>query len=352
MALGLGCAASLSADTVIEDIIARVNSQIITRTEFLRQKQEALDESRRGNSEELSPPKEQDVLRDLIDQQLLLEKGKEMDINADSEVIKRLDEIRKQMNLASMDELEKAMQQQGVSFEDYKQHVKEQIITQEVIRQEVGGNIGQHITQEEITDFYNQHKKDFEQPEQVRLSEILIATGDNPDDPQKLAAAEANAKKAADRLHNGEKFEDVARQMSSGPTAADGGDLGMFKRGALAKELEDQTFAMKVGEVTEPIRTRQGFVILKITEHSQAGVPSLKDMTPRIEEAIYYQKLQPALRAYLTKLREDAYIDIKPGYVDTGASPNQTKPVFMDAADPAAKSKKKAKKKRSILHPL
>jgi len=336
---------------VIEDIIARVNNQIITRTEFIRQKQEALDEARRGGPDDPTAPKEQDVLRDLIDQQLLLEKGKEMDISADSEVIKRLDAIRKQMNLNSMDELEKAMQQQGVSFEDYKQHVKEQIVTQEVIRNEVGGSIGQHITQQDIADFYNLHKKDFEQPEQVRLSEILISTSDAGEDAQKLAKAEADAKQAVEKVRGGAKFEDIARQVSNGPTAADGGDLGMFKRGALAKELEGQTFTMKVGDVTDPIRTRQGFVILKVTEHIQQGVPTLKEASPRIEEMIYYQKLQPALRVYLTKLREEAYIDIKAGYTDSGASPNQTKPVFMDASD-ATSAKKKAKRKRSILHPL
>ena len=100
----------------------------------------------------------------------------------------------------------------------------------------------------------------------------------------------------------------------------------MFKRGQLAKELEDKTFAMKAGEVSDVIRTKQGYVILKVVDHQMAGIPPLKDALPKIEDALYTQKLQPALRAYLTKLREDAYIDYKPGYVDTGASPNQTKP--------------------------
>ena len=84
---------------------------------------------------------------------------------------------------------------------------------------------------------------------------------------------------------------------------------------------------MKAGEVTDVIRTKQGYVILKVTSHQMAGIPPLKDIEPKIQDALYYQELQPALRAYLTKLREDAYIDIKAGYVDSGASPNETKPI-------------------------
>src|SRR5262249_33723342 len=142
----------------------------------------------------------------------------------------------------------------------------------------------------------------------------------------------------------GTSFEDVAKKSSEGPTAAQGGDLGYFKRGVLAKELEDKTFAMKVGDVSDPIRTRQGFVLLAVKEHQQAGVPEFKDAEPRVQDAIYMSKMEPALRTYLTHLREDAYIDIKPGYVDTGASPNQSKPIETANKEANAKNLKKKKK--------
>jgi peptidyl-prolyl cis-trans isomerase SurA len=117
----------------------------------------------------------------------------------------------------------------------------------------------------------------------------------------------------------------------------------------LAKELEDLTFGMKPGTVSDVIRTKQGFVILKVTAHDTAGIPPVKDVENQIQEAIYLQKLQPALREYLTKLREDAFIDIKPGYVDTGASPNETKPIMTaEGSDPGGSTKIK-KKKRFLL---
>ena len=114
----------------------------------------------------------------------------------------------------------------------------------------------------------------------------------------------------------------------------------------LDKSLEDKTFALKEGQTTEVIRTKQGFVILKVIEHTTAGLQPLKAVEPRIQEVLYYQKIEPAMRQYLTKLREDAYIDIKPGYVDTGASPNQTKLVYTNAPDPKGKEQKGSRKKK------
>lgn len=106
---------------------------------------------------------------------------------------------------------------------------------------------------------------------------------------------------------------------------------------------------MKSGEVTDVIRTKQGYVILKVDEHTMAGIPPLKEAMPHIQDALYYQKLQPALRAYLTKLREEAYIYYMPGYVDTGMSPNQTNPVETAAAKESDAKKLKKKKKLGFL---
>ncbi|MCI0350801.1 MAG: peptidylprolyl isomerase [Acidobacteriales bacterium] len=346
------------ADTVIEEIVARVNSDIITRSELQRGREQFLAELRErygAQANEKIAEKEKDALRDLIDQQLLIQKGKDLGITADTEVIKRLDDMRKQMNLESMEDLEKAAQEQGVSFEDFKENLRNQIITQQVIGREVGSKI--QITQKEAEEFYEKHKAELERPEQVRLSEILVSTtpkqqpaaegqpANTPPAPSEddIAAAQQKADELLASIRQGSSFEDVAKKLSDGPTAAQGGELGYFKRGTLAKELEDKTFSMKTGEVSDVIRTKQGFIILKVTEHQQAGIPPYKEVEPRVQEAIYMRKLEPALRSYLTRLREEAYIDIKAGYVDTGASPNQTKPIMTTATTAPAKEKKKKK---------
>jgi peptidyl-prolyl cis-trans isomerase SurA len=369
----LTCTPLLASGQVVEEIIARVNNQIITRSELARSKDQLKEEVKQqdaNNADKVYSEREKDVLRDLIDQQLLLEKGKDMGITGDTDLIKQLDQMRKEMKLDSLEALEKEAVKQGVSWEDFKQTQRNQIITRKVIGEEVGGHLS--ISKEEEQKFYDEHKSEMEQPEYIRLSEILVAPktsepakppadANSPTQPADevakqaadaaaLSAAEAKANDLLKQIRDGAAFEDVAKKYSDGPSAADGGTLGMFKRGQLAKELEDKTFAMKAGEVTDVIRTKQGYVILKVVDHQQAGIPPMKDAMPKIEDALYYQKLQPALRAFLTKLREEAYIDVKPGYIDSGASPNQTKPVETAAAKEAdAKKLNKKKKKLGIL---
>jgi peptidyl-prolyl cis-trans isomerase SurA len=177
------------------------------------------------------------------------------------------------------------------------------------------------------------------------------APADQQEDPAKVAAAEAKANSLLDQLRKGAKFDEIVKQ-SDGPTAAEGGRLGTFKKGELAKDFEDKTFPLKPGEYTDVIKTRQGFLILRVNNHRAAGVPAMKDIEDNIKQAIYSQKLEPAVRAYLTKLREQAYIDIKTGFVDTGASPNQSnKPVLMAASGTGAPTKTHppGKKKKKFL---
>lgn len=341
-----------SDSTVVEEIIARINNSIISLSDLKRSEDQlAAEQSKQEPGAADNAPKQQDLLRDLIDSRLLAQKAEELGISADTDVIKRLDELRKQMHAESMEDLEKAAQAQGVSFEEFKQNLKESILTQKVIQQEVGQHIS--VTQQEIQEFYNQHKSEMQRPEQVRLSEILIstqasakpATGQPEPSPDELVAqAKARADAIYAQLAKGAKFDELAQKNSGGPTAAQGGDLEYFKRGTLSKQLEDQVFALNTGQFTEPIRTNQGWVILKVTEHQSEGVPPLKEVEPQIQERLYMSKMQPSLREYLTKLREDAYIDIKSPYIDTGASPNETKPVYTTAS--AADETKKAKKKK------
>ncbi|HZU22861.1 MAG TPA: peptidylprolyl isomerase [Terriglobales bacterium] len=363
-----------AVDQVVEEIIARVNDAIITRSDLQHEKEQLLqnDQQEGADSARVSED-EKNLLRDLIDQRLLLDKANELGVNVDNEVIRQLDDMRKKMGLGSMEELEKAAEQQGISFADYKQNIKEKLLTQAIIEHEVGQKVSTG-TPEEIKQFYDAHQKELTREEQVRLSEILISPnpealrqaeqqaeqaaqnkkGDQqvqpppPPEPtqEEIAAAEKKAQTVEAELKGGAKFDELAKKVSDGPTAKNGGDLGYFKRGVLAKELEDKTFAMKAGDISEPILTKQGYVILKVSEHVKGGVPPLKDVEPQIKDAIYTKNIQPLLREYLTKLREEAYIDIKPGYIDSGASPNETKPVIATGPGTKGGSAKPGKKKK------
>jgi len=362
-------AAIVRADNIVDEIVARVDNSIITRADYVKAEQSTQNELQQqspGNWQARWSQQQKEVLRGLIDQQLLLEKGKELGITGETEVVKQLNRMRQDMKLPSMDALEDEAKKQGVSLEDLKENIRSRVIAEQVIGQEVGSKI--RISNEDAQEWYNQHQKELEGPEEVSLSEIMVSpqpakptveNKENPEaaaaqspleDPAKVAEAEAKANTLLEQLKKGAKFEDVAKQSSNGSTAADGGKLGNFKRGELVKEFEDKTFSLKPGEYTDVIRTKQGFIILKVNAHRPAGVPPFKEVSEQIKNAIYSQKLEPGARAYLTKLREQAYIDIKPGYVDTGASPNQANhPVLISAADKAPATAKPAKKKKHLL---
>src|ERR1700755_2791459 len=149
---------------VVEDIAVRVNDQIITSSDYARALEQLEAEAGRQAvpAHELEQ-KKADLLRDLIDQQLLLSKGKELGITGETEVVKRLDDIRKQNHLDSMDDLQKAAESQGVSFEDFKQHIRDGIISSSVIRDEVGRHL--NLSQADVQKYYDTHKADFDSPE-------------------------------------------------------------------------------------------------------------------------------------------------------------------------------------------
>src|ERR1700721_679659 len=338
------------AGKVVEDIVARVNDQIIPSSDYDRAAEQLTAEA----GQQAIPPREleqkkADLLRDLIDQQLLLSKGKELGITGETELIKRLDDLRKQNHLESLDDLEKAAQQQGVSYEDFKANIRNSIITQQVVRDEVGRRIS--MSPGEVQQYFKAHESEFAQPESETLNEILIPTPaksatEGPDDAQ-VAAGQAQAEALITKLGAGAKFDDLAKTNPTDPNAPKLVPLGEFRRGMLgSKEIEDKAFALNTGQYTQPIRTKQGFIILQSTQHNAGGDASLKQVEPQVEEALFLEHMQPKLREYLTKLREEAFIQIKQGAVDSGASGNEMKLSYSAYTPPAPKKKKKFQRSR------
>ena len=178
----------------VEEIVARVNDQIITKSDYDRAQAELDQEMRqKGASMQEISEAHKDLLRNLIDQQLWLAKGKELGITGETELVNRLNEIRKQYNLATMEDLEKAAKEQGVSFEDFKANIRNQIMTQEVMRDQVGRKIAP--TPGEIQRYFEAHKQEYAQPESVKLGEILISTGTQPDDAQEAGRRQGQGRR-------------------------------------------------------------------------------------------------------------------------------------------------------------
>ena len=165
-------------------------------------------------------------------------------------------------------------------------------------------------------------------------------------DTAEVAAAQAQAEEIEKKLAAGAKFDDLAKPAPTDPNAPKIVVLGEYRRGMLAKDFEDKAFALNAGEHTQPIRTKQGFIILQATQHNPGGAGSFKAVEPQVEEALFLERMQPKLREYLTKLREEAAIDIKPGAVDSGASGNEMKLSYSAYTPPAPKKTKKFERPR------
>jgi peptidyl-prolyl cis-trans isomerase SurA len=333
--------------TVVEEIVARVNNQIITLSDYQKAaaglQQEAAQDCQNCSQMQIQAAvteHQKNLLRDLIDQQLLIERAKDMEVSVETDLIKRLDEVRKQNNLTSMEDLEKAVEQQGIVWEDYKTQMRNSLLTQEVIRREVGGRM--NIGSDEVKAYYEAHKQEFNRPEQVALAELFLSTDGKT--PEEISAVRTRADDLHNRLVKGEDFEQLVKRYSEGSTAQQNGDLGEFERGQLSKQLEDAVFGLEKNQFTDVIQTKTGFEILKVLDHYQAGLQPLDKVEGEITNIIYRQKMDPAMRVYLAQLREESYVLVKPGYTDSAAVAGAT--VIQEVAPtPDEADKKKQKKK-------
>ena len=308
---------------IVEEIVARVNDRVIVLSEYnasLQALRQELSQQASGlELEGLVEQRSKNVLRDLIDQQLLVQKSAEIGLNADTEVIKRLDEIRQQMELPSMEALEQAVAQQGLNYEDFKQNLGESILTQWVISRDVGSRVT--VSPDELEAYYNENKEAMDRPEGVHIRQIFLSTEETT--AEELPAVEKKAEEALALARDGEDFAELARKYSEDATASSGGDAGFFERGLMAPEIEKIAFALEKDQVSDIIRTRYGLMILKLVERSQGGIPALSEVQNMIHERLYLQKIQPAMRQYLTRLRGESFISVKTGYVDSGAPTEQ-----------------------------
>lgn len=347
----------VTAGEIVEEIAAKVNSEVITKSELERSRQALRQELQQQLANDpmqfqtAYAQREKDLLRDLIDQALIVQRGKDLNINVDTDVVKRLDRIRKEMGLNTLEDLERAVNSQGASFEDLKTNIKNELIRQQVVGREVGSRI--QITQERIKTYYDENKQKLERPEEVRIREILVSTEGK--EGAELQAAEKKAKEVLEKVKKGGNFADLAVQYSDGATAKTGaGDIGFFKRGMLNPEIEKIAFDLKRGQTSDIIRTKYGFEIIRVEEKHLAGIPTLADAEPDIQEALYMEDIQPAYRKYLSKLRDDAYLEVKPGYTDTGASGTESysRLVPKDMTEDELIAPKGRRGRRSLLPPF
>jgi peptidyl-prolyl cis-trans isomerase SurA len=334
--------------TIVEEIIARVNNDVITLSDYQKAEgalQKEAQQDCQGCTDakinEMVEEGRKNLLRDLIDHSLLVERAKDLDIEAETDLVKQLDQIRQQNGLPSMDALQKAVESSGMNWADYEQRLRDNILTQKVIQQEVGSNI--KIGHDEIEKYYEAHKSEFVKPEEVDLSGIFFSTENKS--PQEIALVKAKADALETRVKAGEDFAALARRFSEDSAASQGGELGEFKRGEMSDALEKVVFALKKGDSTGVLEVPNGLEIYHVNQHFVAGLQPLSKVSDEIDNDLYQSRIDAALRKYLTQLRKDSYVLTTAGYTDTGGTSanNVIQEVPYSPQGTKEKKKKKAK---------
>ena len=326
LVLGSSCVCALgllAADTaVVEEIVAKCNGDIVTRGDLDRSRRELIETLRASGvaGDELEKQlveREKNLLRDRIDQLILAQKAKDLNINVDSEVSKQMSAIQSDSKIPDPEKFQAYIKEQsGMSYEDFKQEMKNRFLTQRVIREEVTEKMS--TKHEDLEKYYNEHKAEFVREEQITLQEILISTEGK--DAAGVAAAEKKAKDLVARARKGERFAEMARDNSDAISAKGMGELPPYKKGVLSKNLEDSVWSQPRGYITDPVRTANGFLILRVEDHQKSGQAELSEVENRINEILLAPRLDVAVREYLSKLRKDAFLEIKANYIDTGAA--------------------------------
>jgi parvulin-like peptidyl-prolyl isomerase len=306
--LMLACGTALPAQTnpmkVVDRIVAQVNDDIITLSDLNRAmvsiRQELADKYS-GEQLQAELKKEQEnLLEDLIRKKLILQKANELGMGSGLEVqvSAYIEDLRKQNKIKDMEEFDKALEQQGMTMAGFREDVKREMIIQDVLGYFVDSRIT--LLTEEIERFYKEHTQDFSSPEEVTLSEIVVPGADGQ--------AQALANEYRKRLLQGELFTTMASQYSKGSTAGKGGGIGSYIVAKLDPQFATAIASVKDGDVSEVIKSKEGFAILRVDSRKPSVVRPFEEVKADIKKYLYGQRRQPEMERFIAQLKEDAYI--------------------------------------------
>ncbi len=302
---------------ILEQVLVKVNGDIITKTEFeQRQVQELRSRPNLANVSSTSPELQKaiaevtpDLILNAIDELLLVQRGRELGYAMGDEQFKSvLDNIKKQNNIETEEQFQQALRESGMSLPQLRQEIEKNMIVQRVRQADVMEKVS--VTEEESHSYYDAHRNEFTTPAEITLREIFIQV---PDDPRgvNVAADDAAREKAQDIRHRalaGEPFARLAADASAAPSKANGGLIGPLKEEDLAPALQKQIAALKVGDISEVMRVARGYQVLKLESRSETKVRSFEDARDDISRRVAEQKSQGELLKYLDRLREQATI--------------------------------------------
>jgi peptidyl-prolyl cis-trans isomerase SurA len=304
---------------ILEQILVKVNGDIITKTD-LEQRQIAALRQRDPNFRpaddaelkkalvEVTP----EVIVSAVDELLLIQRGRELGYSLGNEQFRNIVEnIKKENKLETEEAFQAALKQEGLTLDDLRRQIERNMLASRVQQVEVMGKIA--VSEDEVRQYYETSKETFTTQPQITLREILITvpTSDKGINVAEDDAARAKAEELRKRLEGGEPFPKLASDASDSPSKANGGLIGPISRSDLSPELLKEIAPLKPGQLTRVLRTTRGYQIIKLESATETKVKTLDEARAEIADKIAAQKQRGQMVVYLEQLRAQAIIDWK-----------------------------------------
>ena len=334
--------------TVVDEVIAQVNDEVITLSSLKRETKERIEALKQNGMTEQQAQAEvvkrqAELIATLINEKLLLQKGKELELanEIEAEVNRRMLSIAEGQGITTIEKLYEAMRQSGLNPEDVRRTMRTEMTKQAVLQQEVDRRVYLGFTPDEVKKYFDAHPDQFRKPETIKLSEIYLSTTGKDE-----AAVKARVTELVAQLRAGADFGAVAaanseREKNGQRTAPqDKGYVGEFDVPSLREDLVGALKDVKAGGIAEPIKLSDGYQIIRVDARTPGGTtPAFNDN--RVREAMLLERQSKERDTYLQNLRNEAFIKVTDAYSASVA------PLLKIQSPVAAKSQDKEDKKKS-----
>jgi peptidyl-prolyl cis-trans isomerase SurA len=250
------------------------------------------------------------ALDSLIAEKLLDNEMKELNIDVtDLDVTNTVEEMRKQNNNATPEQFETMLKESGFTMEKYKDFLRKQLMRQKLMGLKVRNKV--HISDEDLKTEYTRWSRMEQADGEVHARHILVKLNAKPSQAELDAALKKAEAIALEARKPGVDFAELAKKKSEGSSAGDGGDLGFFRRGVMQAQIDKASFTLKVGEVSDPIRSTYGYHVIKVDERRQVEVKPFEQMKDELRERLLKDQLEKYTAEYVTELRGQALVEEK-----------------------------------------
>jgi peptidyl-prolyl cis-trans isomerase SurA len=303
---------AVSPGKVVNTIAAVVNDEVVTLNEVNREALPLIIEAEKKSAIDASVRTQirRAALEHLIEKKLLDQKIKELNLKvSDEEVKQAIDDVKRQNNMASQEVLVSALASQGLTFEQYRTQLREQIEKLKLVSMEVRAKI--QVGETEVRDYYETNRARYAEDETFRARNIFFRTNEKAP-AEDIKRTMTTALMVLAEAKSGKDFTELAKSYSEDPAARkDGGDLGTFKKGDMMPELEAAIVSMKPGEVSELVYTTSGFHIIKLEERTSGKLKPFDTVKSAIEDELYRKKSEERFNQWAKELRSKASIEVK-----------------------------------------